>query len=219
MQLPTRLPIFPVARCILLPGNFLPLNVFEPRYLNLVEDAAAADRLIGMVQPRSDRTDDWPSDDSPPSTAPVYEVGCAGSIEEAARQPDGRIHLLLRGKLRFRIERELPMQRGYRRVEVSCEDFTDDLSEGGQPLDRRPLVELLERYGEKRKLDFDLDRLSGLPGPVLLNGICAALPFSAPEKQALLEAAGAAERQRLLQDLLAMEPDGEPPAGDGAGAN
>lgn len=202
MDLPRELPIFPLTGCLLLPGNFLPLNVFEPRYLALVRDAQADEGYIGMVQPYC-RSGQLP-EESPPGAPRVFPVGCAGVIEKCEAQPDGRVHLLLRGVIRFRIQSELEMRQGYRRVEAHYAEFSGDLVEPQQERQARPLLALLDEFARRTGIEFDLARLRGLPGAVLLNALCAALPFSPVEKQALLEAAGADEREVMLADLMQM---------------
>lgn len=211
MDLPQELPIFPLTGCLLLPGNYLPLNVFEPRYLALVRDAETQAGYIGMVQPRGRKDLGWPAEESPLGEPEVYPVGCAGVIERSEPQPDGRVHLLLRGVIRFRIQEELDMVDGYRRVHPAYEEFSADLVEPQEERRSQPLLELLEAFAHRTGIEFDLERLRDLPGSILLNAVCAALPFSPLEKQALLEANGADEREALLTQLMEMEsgrPDG-----------
>jgi len=251
--LPAVLPVFPLTGSLLLPGNWLPLNVFEPRYRNLVEDAmgeraAAATagdrrepaapeekrrgrarrgdggagggnrdqggqggdhgelggRWIGMIQPRVPQQDNWPALEPPSDDPELYAVGCAGSIERCEPQPDGRYLILLRGASRFRVRRELPRRRGYRRVAADYAEFLADRAEAEAVIDPAPLLRALRGFGESRGLAFDLDVLAALPGVALLNGLAAALPFPPAEKQALLEASGPSERWQLLLDLMAM---------------
>lgn len=205
MDLPQELPLFPLTGCLLLPGNYLPLNIFEARYLALVRDAQTQSGYIGMVQPRGQRDVGWPAEESPVGEPEVYPVGCAGVIERSEPQPDGRVHLLLRGVIRFRIRRELEMVAGYRRVQPSYEEFSADLAEPQEDRPSEPLLDLLDSFGRRTGYEFDLERLRDLPGSILLNAACAALPFSPLEKQALLEANGADEREALLSQLVQME--------------
>ncbi len=244
--LPEVLPVFPLTGSLLLPGNWLPLNVFEPRYRNLVEDAMSAraaaaaagerrkaegaeenrrgrgrrgadgsdgdvrdggersGRWIGMIQPRVPQQDNWPALELPPKNPELYAVGCAGSIERCEPQPDGRYLILLRGASRFRVRRELPRRRGYRRVAADYAEFVADRAEAEAAIDPAPLLRALRGFGESRALAFDLDVLAALPGVALLNGLAAALPFPPAEKQALLEASGPSERRQLLLDLMSM---------------
>ncbi len=202
--LPAVLPVFPLTGSLLLPGNWLPLNIFEPRYRNMVEDAMRGGRWIGMIQPLVPAQDNWPALEAPPRNPALYGVGCAGSIEGCDPQADGRFHILLKGVSRFRVREELALVRGYRRV---CPDFTEfaaDLEEPGTQIDPAPLLRAVRAFGEAQGLSFDLDVLRGLPGVALLNGLAVALPFRPAEKQALLEAAGPGERLEMLLALMGM---------------
>ncbi|HEY6321734.1 MAG TPA: LON peptidase substrate-binding domain-containing protein [Thermoanaerobaculia bacterium] len=234
--LPAALPVFPLTGSLLLPGNWLPLNVFEPRYRNLVEDAIGkrperqrrgrrgdadpgdagepGDRRgsswIGMIQPRLPQQDNWPALDAPPTNPELYTVGCAGRIERCEPQPDGRYLVLLKGVSRFRVRRELALRHGYRRVAADYAEFAADLGEPVVELDPAPVLRALRAFGQQQGLSFDFDVLAALTGVALLNGLAVALPFPPAEKQLLLEAAGPHQRQQLLLTLMAMgvEPPG-----------
>lgn len=207
---PRVLPVFPLSGCLLLPGNYLPLNVFERRYRNMVEDLQQAPPYIGMIQPRA-FLPGGNGQPRPESLAPhpdLYPVGCAGRLEECERQPDGRYYVVLRGVSRFRVVRELPLRRGYRRVVAEYGAFAQDLKELEIALDPTRMLAALHHLAEEQELEFDMELLRALPGVSLLNGLCAALPFAPEEKQALLEAEGPMEREELLLDLLGV--DSEP---------
>jgi uncharacterized protein len=225
--LPGVLPVFPLTGSLLLPGNWLPLNVFEPRYRNLVEDAVGKEgagrgaqgrggRWIGMIQPRVPAPDNWgwlgaqAEDDPPPE---LYAVGCAGRIERCEPQADGRFLILLKGVSRFRVRRELALRRGYRRVAAAYEEFAADLAEPEAEIDPAPLLGAVRAFGKAHGLSFDFDVLAALPGISLLNGLAVALPFPPAEKQALLEAAGPPQRQELLLALMGMGLDQPPGSG------
>jgi Lon protease-like protein len=204
---PEVLPVFPLTGSLLLPGNWLPLNVFEPRYRNLVEDAMggrADPRWIGMIQPRVPQQDNWPALEAPPANPELYTVGCAGRIERCEPQEDGRYLILLRGASRFRVRRELARRRGYRRVAADYAEFAADRNETEVEIDPAPLLQAVRAFGEAQGLVFDLDVLAALPGVALLNGLAVALPFPPAEKQALLEAPGPQERRQLLLALMGM---------------
>jgi len=201
---PKVIPVFPLTGSLLLPGNLLPLNVFEPRYRNMVADATEEARYIGMIQPLVPRQDNWVDLAQEPESPVLYPVGCLGRIEECELQPDGRYLVLLRGVCRFRIERELPLHRGYRRVMADYGEFQRDLDELSVSLNPAPLMRALRAFGEKNELEFDFDLLSSVPGISLLNGLAVALPFRPAEKQALLEAADPAVREELLLTLMGM---------------
>jgi Lon protease-like protein len=201
---PAVLPVFPLTGSLLLPGNWLPLNVFEPRYRNLVEDGGGGGSWIGMIQPRVPHQDNWPALEEPPANPELYTVGCAGRIERCEPQPDGRYLILLKGVSRFRVQGELALLRGYRRVVAEYVEFAADLLEPKAELDPAPLLLAVRQFGEAQGLAFDLDVLAALPGVALLNGLAVALPFRPAEKQALLEADGPHERQRILLALMGM---------------
>ncbi len=198
---PAILPVFPLTGSLLLPGNFMPLNIFEPRYRNMVEDVLADGGHIGMIQPLRPGLDQVGMGED---GADLYSVGCAGRLERAERQDDGRFLILLRGVMRFRVERELELRRGYRQVRASYDPFAEDVAAALDAGDPAPLLAAVERFGARRDFEFDMDLLASLAGPRLVNALAAALPFAAAEQQALLEA-NADERQRLLLELMRME--------------
>lgn len=204
---PTPLPVFPLTGCLLLPGNWLPLNVFEPRYRNLVEDALDGRPYLGMIQPLTPRRDNAVDPERPPDPEerpPLYAIGCAGRIDRAEEQPDGRYHVLLQGVVRFRVGEELPLLRGYRRVVPEYGEFAADLEEPEAEVDLARLFAAVSAFGEAHGFSFDLDRLTELPSVAVVNGLATALPLPPAEKQALLETEGPAERERLLVSLLRM---------------
>ena len=201
---PEIIPVFPLTGSLLLPGNLLPLNVFEPRYRNMVADALAGEKRIGMIQPLVPRQDNWVDLAQQPEIPALYAIGCLGRIDECEQQADGRYLLLLRGVCRFRVARELPLHRGYRRVLADCTDFKRDLDELTVVLNPARLMRALRAFGEKHELEFDFDLLASVPGVSLLNGLSVALPFRPAEKQALLEAADPGEREELLLTLMGM---------------
>jgi Lon protease-like protein len=209
--LPAVLPVFPLTGSLLLPGNWLPLNVFEPRYRNMVEDAVSAEgggrggSWIGMIQPRVPQDDNLgPLEDATPLDSELYAIGCAGRIERCEPQPDGRYLVLLKGWSRFRVREELAGVHGYRRVAADYAEFAADLAEPEVELDPGQLLQAVRAFGRKHGLSFDFGVLAALPGVALLNGLAVALPFQPAEKQALLEAAGPRERQEMLLALMGM---------------
>jgi uncharacterized protein len=217
---PAVLPVFPLTGSLLLPGTLLPLNVFEPRYRNMVADALEEGGHIGMIQPLVPAPDNFgPREADPDSPEPyenspeLYEIGCAGRLARCEPQPDGRYHVVLEGVCRFRIRQELPEQRGYRRVSADYSEFLSDLEEPASSLDPGPLLRALKAFGERHRLEFDYAALAGVPGVALLNGLAAALPFRAAEKQALVEAPGPEERLAMLLVLMGMGMDPLPGGG------
>jgi Lon protease-like protein len=203
-RLPAVLPVFPLTGSLLLPGNWLPLNIFEPRYRNMIEDALASESWIGMIQPFTPHPDNWPNLEEPDDNPPLYDIGCAGRIERSETQADGRYLILLKGVSRFRVQGELALQRGYRRVTAAYDEFAADLTEPAAELDPARLLHAVRAFGKAQGLSFDLDVLAALPGIALLNGLAVALPFQPAEKQALLEATGPRQREEMLLTLMGM---------------
>lgn len=207
IDLPQVIPVFPLPGAILLPRGQLPLNIFEPRYLNMVDDAMAGDRIIGMIQPTA-------GSGGLPSLSPV---GCAGRITSFAETSDGRYLVTLTGCARFRLASELPTQTPYRQIRADFTPFEADLGApdaDGAALDRDNLLEALGAYLETRGLDIDWDTAEGAPPEALINSLSMALPFEAPEKQALLEAVSLNDRAAVLTALMRIDAadnsDGEP---------
>jgi Lon protease-like protein len=191
-EMPATLPIFPLHGALLLPRGKMPLNVFEPRYLAMVEDALATrDKLIGMVQPLPK--------ESPASTQPVYPVGCAGRIATWSETDDGRFLISLNGICRFAIGEEIATARGYRRVKADFDPYAVDFdapADGG--FDRTRLLAGLRAYFTAEGLQGDWDTIVAAPDERLVNTIAMLCPFAAVEKQTLLESAGLAERAKAL---------------------
>jgi Lon protease-like protein len=209
--LPTALPIFPLSGVLLLPGGRVPLQIFEPRYLALIEDALGQGRLLGMVQPVKQLRDPVPDG------TPVYPVGCAGRIVSFAESDDGRYFVILAGTSRFRIASELASVRGYRRVVPDWAPFACDREDGPEPdIDRPRLVRAARAFFSARGLEADARSLDELNGPALVTWLAMACPFAPSEKQALLECACHSERADALAatlELAAHERGGAPGAG------
>ncbi len=204
--LPGVLPVFPLTGTLLLPANWLPLHIFESRYRNMVEDAVAGDHIIGMVQPVVPRQDNQPPEDADQEAPELYRIGCAGRIDECKSLAGGRYAIALVGVSRFRIVRELAMERGYRRVEAGYAGFETDLDPPRQEGSSKVLLSALESFGERHSFEFEFERLQNLPLAALTNGLAMALPFGPAEKQALLEA-DLPQRYEILLTLLEMGVD------------
>lgn len=206
------LPVFPLTGTLLLPGTFLPLNIFEERYLNMVRDVLDGDRRIGMIQPMVPGLDNWgvpPLDLDEPD---LYPVGCCGHINQYELQEDGRYLIVLEGVIRFRIMRELEPVRGYRRVEADLAEFEIDRGSEEWEIDKHEILSILDRFARQRDLELDPDLLAALPGRRLVNSLSTALPFTPVEKQALLEARSPMDRASLLTSLMGMDLDSENPS-------
>jgi Lon protease-like protein len=190
-------PIFPLAGVLLLPRGKLPLNIFEPRYLAMVEDALSGNRMIGIIQP-SDPL-------SRASVPPVYPIGCAGRITSFSETDDGRCLITLTGVCRFETVRELPIVRGYRRVDVSWERFAADLEEPGPALfDRARLVEGLRTYFKIPGISANWDAIESTPDERLITSLAMICPFEPSEKQALLECGSLSERASMMIAIIEM---------------
>ncbi|MDQ0465335.1 Lon protease-like protein [Caulobacter ginsengisoli] len=200
-DLPQVIPVFPLDGALLLPGGQLPLNIFEPRYLNMIDDAMASDRVIGMVQTREG------GDRLRPHLAPV---GCLGKITAFAETGDGRYMITLTGVCRFTVGDELPVQTPYRQVRANYAPYDGDLrpQDGETLADRQPFLTALKHYLDHRGLEIDWESAQAAPPDALINSLAMALPFEAAEKQVLLEAASLTERRDVLITLLEFDAAG-----------
>jgi Lon protease-like protein len=194
--LPTRFPVFPLPGAILLPSGNLPLNIFEPRYLQMVKDAMRADKAIGMIQPSGRQSDDQPD---------LYPVGCAGRITSFESTDDGRYLITLTGVCRFEVVEELTVATPYRQVVASFERWQKDL-EPAKPEDSlRPcLTQALKRYFSVHDISVDWDQIELAPLSGLLTSLAMICPFEPSEKQALLEAPDPDRLGQTLVTLLQM---------------
>ena len=210
---PRILPVFPLTGALLLPGGRLPLHIFEPRYRNMVEDALAEEPYIGMIQPFSTESVTYHEGGDPNAELDhptLYSVGCAGYMEEWKRLPDGRFVILLHGERRFRVREELPILRGYRRVEADYEEFEADPKDSEKEIDSAPLLDQLRSFSESQGIQLDWDVVGELTGVTLLNSLAMGLPFPPEEKQALLEVPTVEQRVELLLTLFSMGLDLNP---------
>lgn len=193
--LPGTIPVFPLAGALMLPRAELPLNIFEPRYLAMVRDAMAGERLIGMVQPKDER--------EPPA---LYEVGGLGRITQFSETGDGRFLIALTGLTRFRIAEELNVDTPYRQVRADYSAFASDWRDG-EPLAaamRADLEGSLRTYLDSQGLSADWDAVAGADDESLINTLTAVCPFDVAEKQALLEAATLRDRAGVLAALMSF---------------
>ena len=195
-SLPQSIPIFPLPGVILLPRAQLPLNIFEPRYLNMTLDALGAGRMIGMIQPDPARADDPDA---------IHRTGCSGRITAFSETDDGRLLIVLTGVCRFDVARELTPLRGYRRVEPAWSRFADDLSAADPPrIPKEELLEAAQAFLREKGAKPDMGALGELEPEALVNALAMGLPVSPSEKQALLEAPTAGERAEMLLTLVKL---------------
>jgi Lon protease-like protein len=195
-DLPTELPIFPLTGVLLLPNGKLPLNIFEPRYLTMIDAALGGARMIGMIQPRSANEGDQPE---------VYRTGCAGRLTSFSETEDGRYLITLSGFARFDIVEELPLRGGYRTVRPDWKPYRDDLAEdSAEGIDRDRMLRALKNYFDANDVDANWDAIKETPTDRLVNALAMMCPFQPSEKQALLEAPTLDKRAGVMVALLEM---------------
>jgi Lon protease-like protein len=191
------LPLFPLAGVLLLPRGRLPLNIFEPRYLSMVEDALAHGRLIGMIQPSTSELQE--------PLPPLYHVGCAGRVTSFNETEDGRFLISLTGVCRFRVTEELPIERGYRRTKPDWGNFLSDINEPADTeIDREKLMSVLHGYFKLQGIAADWNAVQGTNNETLVSSLAMICPLAPNEKQALLEAPDLRARADMLMALLEM---------------
>jgi Lon protease-like protein len=207
-ELPQLIPVFPLDGALLLPGGELPLQIFEPRYLNMVDDAMSGDRVVGMIQTKAG------GDRSRPT---LTDVGCLGRITSYAETSDGRYLITLTGLCRFEVGEELDLRLPYRQVRVTYERFAGDLADETVDVTeaaRQRFAKALKKYLNRRELDIDWETAHQAPIEALVNSLCMGLPFEPAEKQAFLVADDLSGRFEALTTLLeidASDPDDEHP--------
>ena len=197
-QLPESLPIFPLPHAIVMPGCQLPLNIFEPRYLNMVLDALAEQRLIGMIQPELSASDE--------KTLALYKTGTAGRITFFNETSDNRLMVVLTGVCRFDIREEIPTTRGYRRVQVDWSRFRcDTVEDTVTEMERGHFLQQLRNYCNFKHLDIEWPVLEHVGMLDLINRLTCVLPLEVAERQLLIEAVTLPERLEILSMLLRCE--------------
>ena len=200
-DLPGTIAVFPLSGAILFPRWSLPLNIFEPRYLNMIDDAMAGNRMIGMIQTTG-------GDKQSPNLA---RVGCAGRITSYSETEDGRYLINLTGVCRFRLEEELDVSTPYRQIKPVWTGYDADLEDpetGGLP-ERTELSNALKKYTSFNEMEVDWEAVETAPMETLVNALAAGCPFSPMEKQALLEAPDLRGRCDALVALLDMDISGD----------
>jgi len=200
-DLPPVLPVFPLSGALLLPRTQLPLNIFEPRYIDMIDAALSGNRMIGMVQPCPDR----PQND--PDKPVLAKIGCAGRLTSFQETGDGRYLITLQGITRFEVLRELDTITAFRQVECDFAPFAMDLKSGGgeDDVDRDGLLRTLRDYLEANNLEADWQSVSEAETEVLVNALCMMCPYGAQEKQALLEAQSLKTRAETLIAITEMD--------------
>lgn len=195
-DLPPTIPVFPLPGALMLPRARLPLHIFEPKYLQMIDDTLKTEhRLIGMVQPRAQKTRDGRE---------LQSIGCAGRITQLSETEDGRYMITLAGISRYRISKEVSGFQPYLQADVSWDGFERDLGkpEIDKKFDRPKFLDLLNRYFEAQSLSTDWDSLKDAEEELLINSLSMLCPFEPEEKQALLEAPSLATRRETVVTLM-----------------
>ena len=194
-DLPTEIPIFPLTGALLLPRGRMPLNIFEPRYVQMVDDCLAGSRVIGMIQP------DLALDEATVDPVPALcQIGCAGRLVAYQESGDGRYLVTLTGIVRFAIDREVETDKPYRMCRISTEPFMSDYTPhlGEDAVDRSALLDTFRAYLDANNLDTDWDSLDKASNEALVNALAMMSPYGPAEKQALLEAPDLKSRAETL---------------------
>lgn len=191
-DIPDVVPVFPLTAALLLPGGQLPLNIFEPRYLEMIEAAISGKRIIGMIQPAFD------SEETESENPALCDVGCLGRITSFAETGDGRLVISLQGICRFRIAEELPVRTPFRQCKIK--PFLTDLvaEAGADQVDRTSLLKVFRSYLDANNLEADWEGITKADNEMLVNALSMMSPFGAAEKQALLEAPDLKTRAETL---------------------
>jgi uncharacterized protein len=193
--------VFPLPGALLLPRGQMPLNIFEPRYLAMVDDSMRSEhRLIGMIQPDT-------AHPGPEGRPNLYKVGCVGRITQLAESGDGRYLIQLTGIARFRVEEELRVTTPYRQCRVTYASFLDDFipRKGEEAVDRTSLLQALSEFLKANDLKADWDGIEKAPNEALVNALAMMSPYGSAEKQALLEAPDLKTRAEILVAVTEIE--------------
>ena len=191
-DIPDRIPVFPLSGALLLPNGQLPLNIFEPRYIAMVDFAMSGDRVIGMIQPALDAGES--------TQPPLCEIGCMGRITQFSESGDGRYLIALSGISRFRVVEEIAAGTLFRQCRVSVEEFPD-LTEprlGEEDVDRAALLETFRHFLDANEIEADWESVNRASNAGLVTALSMMSPSGPPEKQALLESPDHAARARTL---------------------
>jgi Lon protease-like protein len=200
-QLPKSVPVFPLTGALLLPFAHRPLNIFEPRYIQMVDDALAGDRLIGLIQPLD------ASEESPKGRAPLQTVGCLGRLTHWEEHGEGRYFIILEGLTRFDLTTELTVMTPYRQAVIDARRFTSDFerAHGEEAVDRERFLKMMRDYAEYAQFDLNWEEIDKTGTADLVNFCCMVSPYGAREKQVLLEAASIGDRAETLIALAEFE--------------
>ncbi len=203
-DLPQQIPVFPLRGVILLPRAVLPLSIYESRYLAMLEDVVAGERIVGIVQPERSESEE----ESPPGKdVSLRPIGCAGRLTAFQELDDDRVLVTVTGVSRFGLVSERATEKPYRIFEVDYDRFSEDFQEGNgeDRVDRSNLLRVLKNYLEAHKLRADWRAILSAPSEYLVNSLSVVCPYGPEEKQALLEAKDLKTRAEVLVALAEME--------------
>lgn len=200
-DLPASVPVFPLSGALLLPGAQRPLNVFEPRYVDMVDAALAGDRLIGLIQPEDT------SEESPRGRTPLQKIGCVGRLTHFEETGDSRYFIILEGVCRFERRAELTVMTPYRQcmIDVSAFAADFDLERGEEDVDRSRFLKMMRDYAEFGDFELNWKEIEQTGTAALVNFCCMVSPYGAAEKQLLLEAESLEARAEALIALAEIE--------------
>ena len=196
-NLPTKLPVFPLSNFIIFPKTTVPLNIFEPRYIDMINDSMQSDKLIGMIQPKNSL--------DKKNRPELYEIGCAGKITSFNETEDGRFLIELKGLTRFKNVKEIETEKKYRILEVSYENFYQDLINEKEEIkfsDLELIFKDLKSLFEKRGFIINWKALEKQSLDETINALAMASPFTLEEKQILLEAENLDLRKNKIAEIL-----------------
>jgi len=196
-ELPKTIPVFPISNFIIFPKTTVPLNIFEPRYIQMINESMKSNKLIGMVQPKSSSTNQ--------SIPILHEVGCLGKITSFKETEDGRYLIELRGLIRFKIIKEIESSKKFREYEIDFQEFFDDLEEKNEEIkysDLELIFKNLKSLFKKRGFIINWKELEKQSLNETINALAMASPFTLEEKQALLEAENLNIRKNKIADIL-----------------
>ena len=198
MNLPKKIPIFPLSNFIIFPKATVPLNIFEPRYIDMVNDSLKSNKLIGMIQPKKPKKNDK-------QTSDLHNIGCLGKIISFKETEDKRFLIELRGIIRFKIEKELETNKKYRECEINFNNYFDDLKDNKEDLkfsDLKIIFEDLKIFFEKRGFIINWKALEKQSLDEIINALVMASPFTLEEKQILLETENLNIRKNKISEIL-----------------
>ncbi|MCT4655685.1 MAG: LON peptidase substrate-binding domain-containing protein [Cohaesibacter sp.] len=198
-DIPAIIPLFPLEEALLLPRTQMPLNIFEDRYLAMIDHAMRNDRIIGIIQPQQSEEDEA-DETKEGQKSELYPIGCLGRISAYGETGDGRVLITLAGISRFKLVKELETDTPYRLGEVECEDFAEDLIEGfgEDAVERKALLDVFRSFLDANGMEADWDSVEKSSTEILVNSLSMMSPYGIAEKQALLEAESLALRAETL---------------------